>query len=91
MKDGRVEKADLIVTATGYYPPQELVRRLLGDEMADKIGPVWGVAEDGEMNNMYRPTAQKGLWFMGGGLAQCRIYAKPLALQIKAHEERLVD
>jgi putative flavoprotein involved in K+ transport len=42
------------------------------------------------MNNMYKPTAQKGLWFMGGGLAHCRIYSKPLALQIKAQEEGLV-
>jgi thioredoxin reductase len=90
MRDGRVEKADLIVTASGYLSPQELVRHLLGSEIADKIGPVWGIAPDGEMNNMYRPTPQKGLWFMGGGLAQCRIYSKPLALQIKAIEEGLV-
>lgn len=87
LKDGRVEAADLIVTASGYLSPQELVRHLLGSEIADRIGPVWGVAPDGEMNNMYRPTPQKGLWFMGGGLAQCRIYSKPLALQIKAIEE----
>lgn len=90
MKDGRIEKADLIVTASGYLPPSALVRQLLGDEIADKIGPVWGVGPDGEMNNMYKPTAQKGLWFMGGGLAHCRIYSKPLALQIKAQEEGLV-
>ena len=90
MRDGRIEKADLIVTASGYLSPQELVRHLLGAEIADKIGPVWGIAPDGEMNNMYRPTPQKGLWFMGGGLAQCRINSKPLALQIKAMEEGLM-
>jgi putative flavoprotein involved in K+ transport len=90
MKDGRVEKADLIVTASGYLSPQELVRHLLGSEIADKIGPVWGIAPDGEMNNMYRPTPQKGLWFMGGGLAVCRINSKPLALQIKAIEEGVI-
>src|SRR5690606_17825534 len=76
MKDGRVEKAHLIVTASGYLPPQDLVRRLLGDDIADRIGPIWGIAADGEMNNMYRRTAQDGLWFMGGGLAQCRIYSR---------------
>ncbi|MGB3339468.1 MAG: NAD(P)-binding domain-containing protein [Devosia sp.] len=91
MKDGRIEKADLIVTASGYQPPQEVVRQLLGNDIADRVGPIWGVAPDGEMNNMYRATAQKGLWFMGGGLAQCRIYSKPLALQIKALEEGLVN
>lgn len=87
MKDGRVEQADLIVTATGYHPPQELVRELLGDGIADRVGPISGIDEDGEIKNLYRPTAQKGLWFMGGGFAQCRLYSKPLALQIKAHEE----
>jgi len=90
MKDGRIEKADLIVTASGYLSPQELVRHLLGNEIADKIGPVWGIAPDGEMRNMYRPTAQKGLWFMGGGLSNCRIHSRPLALQIKAMEEGLI-
>jgi hypothetical protein len=29
---------------------------------------------------------QPGLWFLGGGLAQCRIFSKVLALQIKARE-----
>lgn len=91
MKDGRVVEADLIVTATGYHPPQELVRELLGDEIADRVGPISGIDEDGEIKNLYRPTAQKGLWFMGGGFAQCRLYSKPLALQIKAHEEGMVD
>ena len=89
LRDGRIEKADLIVTATGYLPTQEMVRQILGDENAERTGITWGVDDDGEVRNMYRPTAQKGLWFMGGGLAQCRIYSKPLALQIKAHEEGL--
>ncbi|MBK5122285.1 hypothetical protein IQ288_20740 [Burkholderia sp. R-69980] len=30
-----------------------------------------------------RPTGQKGLWFTGGGLGQCRIYSKYLGLRIK--------
>jgi len=86
MKDGRVERADLLVTATGYHTQQELVRRLLGEAIAERIGPVWGIGADGELNNMFRPTAQQGLWFMAGSLAQCRIYSQHLALQIKARE-----
>jgi putative flavoprotein involved in K+ transport len=35
---------------------------------------------------MWKRTAQKGLWFTAGSLAQCRIYSKFLALQIKACE-----
>jgi hypothetical protein len=92
MKDGRVEKADLIVTATGYQNQQELVRELLGNAIADKIGPIWGVsAKNGELNNMYTPTAQKGLWFIGSGLSQARIWSHFIALQIKAREIGIVS
>ncbi|MBD0274358.1 MAG: hypothetical protein ICV73_20795 [Acetobacteraceae bacterium] len=35
---------------------------------------------------MRRPTAQEGLWFTAGSLAQCRIHPKCLALRIKARE-----
>ena len=57
------------------------------DAVADRIGPVWGFDEGGELRNMWRPTAQDGLWFTAGSLAQCRIYSKYLALQIKARVE----
>ena len=61
MKDGSVEKADLIVATTGYESQQTVIERLLGPEIANKVGQVWGVAPDGELANMYRPTPQKGL------------------------------
>lgn len=86
LKDGSTVPADLIVLATGYYPQIELVRRALGEEMVERVGPVWGIGADGELNNMYKRTPQQGLWFIGGGLAQCRINSKYLALQIKAME-----
>jgi len=90
MKDGRVLPADLIVVATGFQNQQEVVRASLGDAIADRIGPVWGLDEGGELRNMWRPTPQRGLWFTAGSLAQCRIYSRFLALQIKAREEGLV-
>jgi putative flavoprotein involved in K+ transport len=40
---------------------------------------------------MFVPTAQKGLWFVGGGLSQNRVYSHYLALQIKARELGLVS
>jgi putative flavoprotein involved in K+ transport len=86
LKDGSTVPADLIVLATGYYPQMELVRRALGEEMAERIGPVWGLGADGELNNMFKRTRQRGLWFIAGGLGQCRINSKYLALQIKATE-----
>ena len=54
--------------------------------MADKIGQIWGIGPDGELSNMFKRTPQRGAWFIAGGLAQCRINSKYLALQIKAME-----
>ena len=39
---------------------------------------------------MWTRTAQDGLWFTAGSLAQCRIYSRYLALQIKAQEDGLL-
>lgn len=91
MKDGRIVEADLLVAATGYKNQQEVVRLYLGDEIADRIGPVWGYDEGGEERNMWRRTAQPGLWFTAGGLPHVRIYSKYLAMQIKAIEEGLLS
>lgn len=86
MRDGRVVEADLLVTATGYKNQQDVVRELLGDSVAERVGPVWNFGEDAELRNLWRPTAQPGLWFTAGSLAQCRIFSKYLALQIKERE-----
>ena len=90
MKDGTTMPAELLVLATGYLNQQETARRYLGDEIADKIGPVWGFDEGGELRNMWRRTAQPGLWFTAGSLAQCRIFSRYLAIQIKAIEEGII-
>ena len=88
--DGTTTKADLLVLATGYKNQQDTVRAYLGDSIADSIGPVWGFDEGGELNNMWKRTAQPGLWFTAGSLAQCRIFSRYLAIQIKALEEGLL-
>src|SRR4030081_3931137 len=90
MKSGETLAADLIVLATGYKGQQHLVRKLFGNEVADRVGPIWGYGEEQELRNMYTRTAQPGLWFIAGSLAQCRINSKYLALQIKAIEEGLL-
>ena len=87
LRDGTTRPADLMVTATGYLGQREMAARLLGDDIAERIGPVWGIDEARqELNNMWRRTPQPGLWFLAGGLAQCRMYSKPLALQIQGIE-----
>ncbi|MCA1453129.1 NAD(P)/FAD-dependent oxidoreductase [Bradyrhizobium sp. BRP22] len=90
MKNGELIAADLVVLATGYKRQEELVKKLFGAEVADRVGTIWGFGEEQELRNMYTRTGQMGLWLIAGGLAQCRIGSKHLALQIKAIEEGLL-
>jgi putative flavoprotein involved in K+ transport len=86
MRSGETLAADLIVLAIGYKGQEHLVRKLFGDVVADRVGPIWGFGDGQELRNMFTRTAQPGLWFIAGSFAQCRIYSKYLALQIKACE-----
>ena len=52
------------------------MRKLFGDGVADRVGPVWGFGDGLELRNMYARTKQPGLWFIAGSLAQCRINSK---------------
>jgi cation diffusion facilitator CzcD-associated flavoprotein CzcO len=91
MKDGRLIPADMVVLATGYEPPIEEVGRLLGKDVAEKVGTIWGLDDtDHELRNMYKPTPQEGLWFIAGGFAQGRVWSHYLTLQIKARVAGLV-
>ena len=90
--------ADLIVLATGYGSMNGWAAKLISEEVADKVGKVWGLGSDttkdpgpweGEQRNMWKPTQQEGLWFHGGNLHQSRHYSQFLALQIKARMEAI--
>ncbi len=90
MRSGEILPADLIVLATGYHGQDTLVRKLFGDDVAARVGPIWGFGDGQELRNMFVRTPQPGLWFIAGSFAQCRIYSKYLGLQIKAAEEGLL-
>ena len=90
MKDGTTVAADLVVLATGYKRQEELVKKLFGEDVEQRVGTIWGFGDGQELRNMYTRTGQPGLWLIAGGLAQCRIGSKHLALQIKAIEEGLL-
>jgi len=98
MEDGTFVPADVIVYATGYRPMNEFVGNLISPEVEEKVGRCWGLGSDtegdpgpweGELRNMWKPTAQEGLWFQGGNLMQSRFHSLHLALQIKARQEGL--
>lgn len=86
LSSGEVLDADVVVLATGYQGIVQTARRLLGDDVADQCGPVWGLDAEGELQGVWRRSGHEGLWFMGGNLAMARFYGKFLALQIKAVE-----
>jgi hypothetical protein len=87
--DGSELKADEIVFATGYQNMRTQTRTIFGDEVADKVGDVWGFNEEGEMRTIWQQSGHPGFWFHGGNLAMCRYYSRLLALQIKGQEEGL--
>jgi len=86
LRSGEALSADLVVLATGYKGQEHLVRKLFGEAVARRLGPIWGFGDGQELRNMFVQTPQPGLWFIAGSLAQCRIYSKYLGLQIKACE-----
>lgn len=88
--DGGEAAFDAVVLATGYHNMQETVRRIFGDAVAERIGPVWGFDEHFQMRNMWRRTAQPGLWMTGGSLLDSRLYSRFLAIEIKAALENLL-
>ena len=88
--------ADIIVYATGYGSMNGWAAQLISQEVADKVGKVWGLGSnttkdpgpwEGEQRNMWKPTQQEALWFHGGNLHQCRHFSQFLALQLKARME----
>jgi hypothetical protein len=82
--DGTELEADEVVFATGYDTMRTTAKTILGDELPDQVGDVWGWDEEGEMRTIWRDSGHPGLWFHGGNLALCRYYSRLVALQILA-------
>jgi putative flavoprotein involved in K+ transport len=98
LQDGTTLPADLVVYATGYGSMNGWAADLISQEVADRVGKVWGLGSDttkdpgpweGEERNMWKPTRQEALWFHGGNLHQSRHYSLFLALQLKARAEKI--
>ncbi|MFW0796518.1 NAD(P)/FAD-dependent oxidoreductase [Gordonia sp. CPCC 205515] len=96
LADGTELPADVVVYATGYGSMNGWAADLMGQDVADRVGKVWGLGSEttkdpgpweGEQRNMWKPTQQPGLWFHGGNLHQSRHYSLYLALQLKARFE----
>lgn len=84
LEDGTLLPADLVVMATGFSNLQDGVATMFGEDVAEKIGPIWGFDDNHVMRNMWQRTAQPGLWIMGGSLIDARLYSRFLAVAIVA-------
>ncbi|TPI52225.1 NAD(P)/FAD-dependent oxidoreductase [Mesorhizobium sp. B3-1-7] len=93
--DGTELPADLVIYATGYGSMNGWAADLISQDVADKVGKVWGLGSsttkdpgpwEGEQRNMWKPTQQQALWFHGGNLHQSRHYSQYLSLQLKARQ-----
>ena len=96
LSDGSELPADLIVYATGYGSMSNWAAKLISKKVANKVGKCWGLGSgttkdpgpwEGELRNLWKPTAQPNLWFHGGNLHQSRHYSQFVALQLKTRLE----
>jgi putative flavoprotein involved in K+ transport len=98
LTDGEELPADVIVYATGYESGADFIADVVSPEIADRVGRIWGLGAgmdgdpgpwEGELRNMWKPTAQPNFWVHGGGLALSRFHSIFLALQLKARFEKI--
>lgn len=68
-----------VFVRTGNSPMITNATSLFGPRITDKIGnKIWGLDSEGELNNCFRPTGQRGLWIVTGGFQQSRFLSKHL-------------
>ena len=93
LDDGSEVAADAIIACTGYQSMHETVAVIVSRQAADLVGPCFGLGSgiagdpgpwQGELRNLWKPTAHPALWFHGGNLALSRFYSRFVALQLKA-------
>ncbi|KAM0190642.1 hypothetical protein ACHAPI_009314 [Fusarium lateritium] len=87
LSDGREREFDLVVFATGFSNLVDSIHNTLGPKVANQVGPVWGIDEEGEYRNAFRETGVPNLWIMVGFLPMTRFQSRILALRLKALSE----
>ncbi|TCD68951.1 hypothetical protein EIP91_009341 [Steccherinum ochraceum] len=78
--------ADVVLFATGFGDFRDVVRPIVGDTVVDRMPPIWGINDEGEIRGVWREIGTPGLWYMVGNFAWSRFFSRSLALQIKAKQ-----
>jgi len=89
--DGDFREADIVVLATGYGSMRDTVRRVIGEEVANKVHTCWSFDKQGEIQTVWRNSGQPGFWLQCGNFFQARCFSRLTALQIQQIELGLVD
>jgi putative flavoprotein involved in K+ transport len=90
MADGTIIEADVIILATGFQNRRVEVAEWFGVEVAEKVGDIARLDDEGEWANVWSQTGQRGLWFNGGGINQVRSGTPRLAMFVKADLEGVI-
>ncbi|MFI5621890.1 flavin-containing monooxygenase [Nocardioides sp. NPDC051685] len=90
LDDGTVLEADIVVLATGYQNRKVEVAEWFGEDVAERVGDIACLDDQGEWANLWGQTGQRGLWLNGGGINQIRPGSERLALLVKADLEGLI-
>ena len=64
-----------------FDSPMITVAKILGEDIAARVRPMWGLDEEGELRTAWRDTGVANFWFMMGNLMWCRFHSKHLALR----------
>ncbi|GJJ14647.1 hypothetical protein Clacol_008913 [Clathrus columnatus] len=88
-EDGSAIKADVIVFATGFGDEHDAARKIFSDKLVDKMKPVWGLTDEGEIRGVYTECGLPNVYVLMGNFALGRLHSPHVALQIKAKEEGL--
>ncbi|KAL8292478.1 hypothetical protein RQP46_001090 [Phenoliferia psychrophenolica] len=83
-EDDSTLDADLVIFATGYGDNREALRKCMGDKVADKLTPLWGLNYEREIKGCWTSCGHDNLYVFAGNLALCRFNSKLVALSIKA-------
>ncbi|GAA5907470.1 hypothetical protein JCM5296_006916 [Sporobolomyces johnsonii] len=78
-KDGVEIKADMVVMATGYTSQRETVRKIISDDVADRLGNLWGQDAQGEIPGVWRNSGVPRFYLQSGNLFQARCFSPCIA------------
>ncbi|BEJ15423.1 hypothetical protein CspHIS471_0500280 [Cutaneotrichosporon sp. HIS471] len=85
--DGDTQHFDLVIFATGYTGFPDTVRETLGPDAVEKLGKVWGLDRELEVNGVARDAGLPRVFLTVGNFMMSRWFSRRIALQVIAQRE----